>query len=300
MRGPRFARLSYALLFVAAAVFLPPLMHIAIADAQDDEIQKEKDERRKRKERYANWMRDFSKDTTIRVKMAGENEEQTAQLMATPIIRYSTLTIADDATVWAWTQAGRPVAVHKVEVNNYGGGRQWTICFASLSEGLVTARWPVGRQYAAKQPGLKYRPIPGAEAPGNSAKARTAQMKALKARFTGRVAPGNVDNKEATEMKTATTPLYQYVDEESKLPLGAIYSMIDEKGDLNPGILLLLEVRPDEEGKLRWEYAGARLGMGQMLLRLDDAEIWRSDAVTNVRDQVHDNWTFYFTPRDFE
>jgi hypothetical protein len=33
-----------------------------------------------------------------------------------------------------------------------------------------------------------------------------------------------------------------------------------------------------------------------MLLRLDDAEVWRSDAVTNVRDQIHDNWTFYFTP----
>jgi hypothetical protein len=298
MRGASPARVTSlacaVLLAGVAALVTPPPRH-AIAVDQDDEIQKE--EAKKRKERYTNWMRDYSKDTTVQVKMPGEDEESTAELASTPVFRYSSQTIADDATLWLWTRDARPVALQKVEVNNYGGGRQWTICFGSVSEGLVTARWPGTRRYAATQPGVTYRPIPGAAAPSDRAKTRTAQLKTLKGRFSGLI-DFTADGKGGTEMTAITTPLYEYADKDSKLPLGAIFSMVHGKGNLNPGFLLILEARPIGAGKWRWEYGSVRLGTGQVLLRLDDVEVWRQGPAG--RDRIFDNWTYYFMPREFE
>src|SRR5260370_37819137 len=231
-------------------------------------------------------MRDYSKDTIVSVKMPGDDDESTADLVPTPVFRYSSQVIADDATLWIWTRDARPVALQKVEVNNFGGGRMWTICFGSVSEGLVNARWPGARRYSATQPGVTYRPIPGAEAPGEKARSRTAQLKILKGRFTGVV--DNGDGKGGTEMKAITTPLYEYADKDSKLPLRAIFSMVDDKGNLNPGFLLLIEARPDGDGKWRWEYGGVRLGTGGVLLRLDAAEVWRQGPVA-VTDHIHAN-----------
>jgi len=301
MRGSspaRVATLACAVLLAGAAVFLMPWPRDAIADDLEDDFQK--DEAKQRKERYTNWMRDFSKDTTLHVTMPGEEDETLAERVPNPIFRFNTKAIADDGTLWIWTRDARPVALQKEEVCNYGGARLWTICFASVSEGLVTARWPGGRRYAATQPGVTYRPIPGAESPSDKAKTRTAQMKALKGRFSGLIGQLSADEEGAMRVKAITTPLYEYADKDSKLPLGAIFSMVEDKGEMNPGLLLILEARPDGKGKSRWEYGVVRLGMGQFLLRLDDQEVWRSDAVTSPSHQVHDNWTFYFIPRKFE
>jgi len=291
----RLTPLVFAVSLASAAAALGPLARDVTGGDQGDEIQKE--EMKRRKERYTNWMRDYSKDTTVRVKMPGD-DESTADLVPTPIFRYSSQVIADDATLWIWTRDARPVALQKVEVNNFGGGRMWTICFGSVSEGLVSVGWREGRQYSATQPGVKYRPIPGADAPGDRAKTRISQLKSLKGRFSG-VVGLKADGNGGTEMKAITTPLYEYSDKDSKLPLGAIFSMVDDKGNLNPGFLLILEARPDGDGKWRWEYGGVRLGDSAVLLRLDDAEVWRQRAV-EVTDQIHDNWTFYFMRRDFE
>jgi hypothetical protein len=283
-------------------------MCAAVADDQDDEIQAQKEEAKQRKERYTTWMRDFSKGSAVRVTMPGEDEDTEADLVGNPVFRFhtqeitngGTLEIADDGTLWIWTVDSRPVAVQKLEVCNIGG-RLWTICFGSVSEGLVTVNWPGERRYRAMQPGVKYRPIPGAEAPSDKALTRNAQLKALKSRFTGLLGRFIADEKGAVEVKPITTPLYQYADKDSKLPLGAIFSMVNDKaGALNPGLLLILEARPDGTGKWRWEYGIVRLGMGQQLVRLDGVEVWRSAAVTTINDQIHDNWTFYFIKREFE
>jgi len=290
-RSGRVTSLAVSILLAAMAVQLisPPS---TVADDQDDEIQ----EAKKRKERYTNWMRDYSKDTTVRVTMPDEDEESIAELASTPIIRYSSQTIADDATLWLWTRDARPVALQKVEVNNYGGQWKWTICFGSISEGLVNVRWRGERTYAATAPGITYRPIPRADAPSDTARSRTVQLKALKSRFSG-LTGFDADGKGGKEMTPITTPLYEYADKGSKLPLGAIYSMVNKKGDLNPGFLLILEARPVGDGKSRWEYANFRLGTGQVLLRLDDVEVWRQEPAKGM---IFDNWTYYFLRRDFE
>src|SRR5260370_13063639 len=116
----RLTRLIFGVLLASAAAALGPLARDVIGEDQDDEIQKE--EMKRRKERYTNWMRDYSKDTIVRVKLPGDDDESTADLVPTPVFRYSSQVIADDATLWIWTRDARPVALQKVEVNNFGGG----------------------------------------------------------------------------------------------------------------------------------------------------------------------------------
>jgi hypothetical protein len=114
-----------------------------------------------------------------------------AELVPKPVFRYSDEERAiPDATLWVWTRDARPIAFQKVEGNNHGGGQMWTICFASLSEGLVDVRWRGTHQFAARKPGVAFKPLPGAEPPAATSRARTTQIKAVKDRFTARL---NVD-----------------------------------------------------------------------------------------------------------
>jgi hypothetical protein len=287
--------------FLLAVLFALPLSvcgvrgpEVAVADPEDDLARKEAKEQ---KERYTRWMQNYAESTTIRVTDAKGDKEQDAKLVSHPVIRYRDPIIADDATLWLWTVDSRPVALQKIEVNNNGGGQKWTICFASVAQGIVTAQWPGDRRYASTAPGLKFRPIPEAKPPSNNPKFRMAQIKTLKTRFTGLVGY-TVERNEGIELTPMTTPLFDYSDPESKLPLGAIFCLVDEKGVRNPGVLLFIEARPDDDGKWRWEFACAKLGKAGAKWRLDGDEVLMIPAVRTG--QVFDNWTFFVMPRDFK
>jgi hypothetical protein len=222
------------------------------------------------------------------------DEEQLAELVPNPVFRYSDEERAiPDATLWVWTRDGRPVAFQKIEGNNHGGGQAWTICFASLSEGLIRVDWMMSRKYAARKPGVTFNPIPRAEAPADNFRARTAQLKALKERFTGRLNVNN-DGTGGAETRTMPKPLFEYADPETKLPLGAIFGMTST--GTNPDLLLLIEARRDDDGKPRWEYAHARMTSNSVRVRLDDVDVWAEEGVSSA---AFENWIFYFLRRDF-
>lgn len=279
-------------LLAGIVIFAPPARE---ARADDAEIDVEKQAVQARKERYTNWMRTYAEGTLIKLQRTDEDEEQLAELVPNPVFRYSDEERAiPDATLWVWTRNARPVAFQKVEGNNHGGGQAWTICFASLSEGLIYVDWPMGRKYAARKPGVTFIPVPGAVAPADNPRARTAQLKTLKERFTGRL---NVDGegKGGAETRTMAKPIFEYSDPESKLPLGAIFGMTST--GTNPDLLLLIEARRDGDGKLRWEYAHARMTSNSVRVRLDDVEVWAEEEVSSA---AFENWIFFFIRRDFK
>src|SRR5262249_52900191 len=155
--------LAIAVSLVAGLALFQPTSRAARADDADDA---EKQEAQSRKERFTNWMRTYAEGTNIRLQGKRDEEEQTAEMVANPVFRYSDEQRAiPDATLWVWTRNARPVAFQKVEGNNHGGGQMWTICFASLSEGLLRVRWPGARQYASRKPGVHFDPIPRSEPP---------------------------------------------------------------------------------------------------------------------------------------
>jgi hypothetical protein len=251
-------------------------------------------EAEERKKRYADWMRTYSEETKI--SLVGEDDAQ-IKLVPKPIFRYSDEPqLIPDATLWVWTRNDRPIAFQKVEGNNFGGGQMWTICFVSLSEGLLKVSWSSGHEYASRTPGVTFKPMPGAEPPADNARARAIQMKALKDRFAARLSV-DAEGKGGSESRTISKPLFEYADPESKLPVGAIYGM--SATGTNPDLLLLLETRPDEGGKLRWEYAYARITANSLIMRLDDQEIWSEVGVPSSA-AGYDTWTYYFLRRGFK
>jgi hypothetical protein len=138
--------------------------------------------------------------------------------------------------------------------------------------------------------------MPGAEPPADNARARTIQMKALKDRFAARLSV-DAEGKGGSESRTISKPLFEYSDAESRLPVGAIFGM--SATGTNPDLLLLLEARPDEGGKLRWEYAYARITANSLIMRLDDQEIWSEVGVPSSA-AGYDTWTYYFLRRGFK
>jgi len=265
--------------------------------AADEPSEAEKKLVQERKERYTNWMRTYAEATKVSI-LAGRTPDQdkdvVAELVANPIFRYSDEEhLIPDATLWAWTRNGRPAAFQKVEGNNHGGGQMWTICFTSLSDQLVNVKWPMQRQFSSKVPGIAFRPIPGADAPSDNARLRTAQLKSLKDRFSARfgVKP---DGTGGAESRTMPKALFEYGDPNTKLPWGAVYGMTST--GTNPSILFLIEAREDGAGKLRWEYATARMTSFSVHARLDDEDVWVEQDVPSDK---FDSWTYYFLSRDF-
>lgn len=140
---------------------------------------------------------------------------------------------------------------------------------------------------------MKFAPVPAAEAPAGNPRLRTLQLKALKDRFAGRLSV-NDDGSGGAETRTIPKPLYEYTDPQTKLPIGAIYGMTST--GTNPDLLLLIEARPDSNGKLRWEYAYARMTSNSVRVRLDDTEVWAEKSVASGE---FENWTFFFLRREF-
>lgn len=260
----------------------------------EDEFQKQAAQ--ERKELFTNWMRTFAEGTKI-VEKRETKADQQAKLVPNPVFRYSDEErFIPDATLWVWTRDARPVAFQKVEGNNHGGGQMWTICFASLSEGLLTVDWPVNRKFQTQKPGVNFAAFSNAEPPAETSRARILQIKALKDRFTGRLGI-DAAGKGGAETRSMAKPLFEFADPDSTLPLGAIFGM--SSTGTNPDLLLLIEARADGAGKLRWEYACARMTSASLVVRLDDAEVWSEGSVP-ANNTAPGTWIYYFLSRSFK
>ena len=116
-------------------------------------------------------------------------------------------------------------------------------------------------------PGLNWQPVPDAPPPASSTEVLFAQAMALTKRFaaeTGaRGQPGPTLQEE---------PLHRFSYESDDGLRGGI--LMPWSIDTNPEILLALEVRPDNDGKLQWQYAAANYSAHGQFLLLDDQLVW--------------------------
>lgn len=258
--------------------------------------QPESDAALERKQRYSKWMHNYAQETKVELKPKAPvegGEPKLAKLVPHPVLRYSDVEHrVPDATLWVWTHEGRPAAFQKVEGNNYG--QQWTICFASLSEGLVDVKWPMDRSYSSHNPGVTYRPIPGAESPADDPRLRTAQIEALRDQFSARFGVKK-DGTGGADAQVLREPLFEYEDPATKKPWGAIFGM--SSTGTNPSALLIIEARPQADGKLQWHYALARMTTFSVRASLKDEEVWNEPEGNN---QESGRWTYFFLRRDFE
>jgi hypothetical protein len=221
----------------------------------------------------------------------GAKEE--AQLVASPVFRYDDQPRRFlDATVWVWTEKGRPVAIEKVEavLELNTNKPQWGYCFTSLAEDQIAAHWNQRKDgdFRATEAGLTFKPLLGVDPTAAREAERKRQMRNIMRDFTARIIINPRENVTA-EMRLLTTPLYEYSDPESKQLIGGVFGF--STNGTNPDMVVVLESR---DGK--WQFAPARMTSGGLVLKHHDDTFWTVDLV-DFRKGPFPNWHCFHTDR---
>jgi hypothetical protein len=174
-------------------------------------------------------------------------------------------------SIFVWVEpSGRPAAISDVFVFQEGPGRyslnnEWH----SLCDSPLRAESPNGVLFNAAGPALEWKPIPNAQAPADTPRARDQQARRLAERFSA----DQIDRKkDHYHLRLLPTPLYRHDTIDSPLSRGgALYAFCQQT---DPELLLLIEARKSGAG-YRWEYAVAGFSDMDLYLRLDGHEVWR-------------------------
>jgi hypothetical protein len=208
-------------------------------------------------------------------------DKESIKLVEKPVFRYSDeLRAIEDAGIWLWTSRSRPVAALKVERYREGGFRvPWLYCFTSLSSELVRAEWDDGAPFQARKPGIAWQSLD--DKPATTRAARLLQMRELARRFSAELIKG-AEEKERTQMRLLTRPLYRY-EESAEVLDGAIFGFTGT--GTNPDLLVLLELLP----KGPWRFAAAGMTAEGLRIKLSDRVVFESPN-TAGKGNVFDTW----------
>src|SRR4029453_18841002 len=98
-----------------------------------------------------------------------------------------------DATMWVWTDQGRPMAFQKIEAVEYGDltspNALWQFCFASTAPDLLNVQWPEKRTFRSSEPGFVFPPPTAAPAVAEGTAQRKRQARYPARKSTGRIVP---------------------------------------------------------------------------------------------------------------
>jgi hypothetical protein len=193
------------------------------------------------------------------------------------------------ATLWVWQEAGRPIALGKVEAYGRKDGTKWLYCFASVSDGLVEARWPDDRQFKATKAGIEWvtlkEPVPQETAPG-----RLRQMKELFGRFAATTK--NTAMKTTDELRPLARPLHEYSAPKRGVVQGILCGFA--ANGTNPDVVVALEaVGTDGKGSATsWRYGVIGMTTSGISVKLDKDEVFVRPPVSTLADRG--NWTHFW------
>lgn len=284
-------------------VALAMLASIAAADEvprseTKDALKRDADEPAKetKRQQFLKDAKDFCQSTKMSFAVENESakDDSAIELVPEPVMRYSDEPrFIPNAAMWIWLKNARPVAIQKVEVNNFNKLPLWTICWASLSEELITARWSDSSSFETTTPGWNFKPVSNVAAPAAKETARNLQLRAIARRFSGQVV--SFLNGDRVELRLMPRPIFEYSDPDTKLPVGAIFGLASN--GTNPTLLVAVEARQSGDGQLRWVHAHSRLTSEAGHLKLDDTTIWEFEAKPPPPKDL-DNWTYFFVPHE--
>ena len=218
------------------------------------------------------------------------------KLRVEPLLRFSDPTRASsDASLWAWGEPGRPLALFAMELQpdptGGVGALKWACEFISLAAGPLEVHLGNGPTdgvspkpapsptdhvlWRPTKPGVTFNEFPAATKAARSPTGRLAQMKELLKRFTCTAHPG-----EAVALRLMPHPVVRYAEMEAGLVDGAIFAFAS---GTNPEALILLEARGPSPEKASWHYAIARITAAPYEVRMDRREVWSEPYHANSR-----------------
>ena len=186
-----------------------------------------------------------------------------------PVLRFNdNVTGVVDAVLLVWTQNARPEVAASFWYRKDGLRAHE---FVSLSRKNVAAESDNSRVWNPAGAGVRFKPIPSADAPSRSHVQRLVQMRRIARRFVASVAMRNGD----LRLRLMPQPMLRYEPTNARVVDGALFSF--SKGT-NPEVLLLIEAERDEQEKLRFVYAPARMTSRACKLFVDETEVWAVDS----------------------
>jgi hypothetical protein len=235
-------------------------------------------------------------------KVSREGRTHQLKLADKPIFRYDDQPRRFiDATMWVWTDGGRPVAFQKIEAVEYGDtaapNSRWQFCFASTAQDRLVVDWSEKRNFRSTEPGIAFAPLSAAPAVAEGSIQRKRQARDLARQFTGRIVTSPKTNT-VQQMRLLTTPLFEYIDPTTKEFRGSVFGL--STNGTNPDVLIVLEAREEQvrggAGRLAWHFAPARMTCCEVTLAFADAKVWQVDWV-NGTEAPFATWTFFSSVR---
>jgi hypothetical protein len=214
--------------------------------------------------------------TSLAVKVETDVAFVDAEIVKFPLLHYynpggETL----DATLWAWSRGGRPLALASISHEKSDSSMEkWSCELLSLADERVLLTAKPGWKWAPLTSGIEWKPVADAPVPGETAVVRTRQMSELARRFS---ATGVYrDGEEVVELRLMDRPLSRFSDPEHGLIDGAFFAFA---GGTNPEVLLIVECRKESGANPAWFHGFARLGAGRLTARLGETVVWERPEI---------------------
>ena len=266
------------------------LQGITFTRADEPVTKKKVDSENQSREATVNEMRERARSIRV-VLLDGERATKELKLNPKPILRYNDQPRGIlDATLWSWSNGGRPSAIIKLEKYRKDAAhpREWLDNLTSFSPGLIRAEWKHGVTWQAQQPALTLKTIHDGPRPATSEAARLFQMKRLARRFT--CSFYDIFTKQRNEMRLLTTQLLRYSDADEGIIDGVMFGFANN--GTNPDCLFVVELQEAKDGVQSWNYGFSGMTQGELTAKLGDGTVWKKPWT--VKRGKQDTWIWFF------
>jgi hypothetical protein len=229
----------------------------------------------------------------IQVQVAIGGQVTRGTVHPNPLMKYTDVPRRIEmATLWVWHDEGRPVALGKVEAYQQPRGPKWLYCFASASTGLVDGKWPEGRSFRARRPGIQWTTING-RVPQENAAGRLRQLKELFQRFSVTVRDDGL--KTTDELRPLARPLHEYSSPKHGVVQGILCGFA--ANGTNPDVVIALEAVREGRGRpISWRYGVVCMTATGVSVKLDKAEVFTREFTNAPGDYDTFTWFWEGTP----
>jgi hypothetical protein len=235
---------------------------------------------------------------SLQVSRGDGSENRPVALHGEPLLRWNDPTRNfSDASLWAWRDSGRPLAVVALELYPHSeantGGLSWAFEFISLASEPLEVDGGSGSNaaqatkfnqllngslhWAPAKPGITFREIPGAPPAASTPQQRLVQIKELSKRF----ASVEHVSSQPTLLRLMPHPLDRYADATKGQVDGAIFVLAT---GTNPEVMLLIEAQGPSADKATWRFAVAPVTAASYEVTFDRREVWAQPYASGQKD----------------